>query len=166
MLNSLRRVGTELAEGLGRAWENLAEGWRELVSRASGALTHFSRGRDAGSGQPPAASYPSWGLLAGEVIETGKDLVVRLEIPGIEKQDCEISVEGNSLVVRGEKRAQWEEQGEHYYVLERAYGSFQRVIPLPRTVDRDAASAQYENGVLTVRLPKSGGVDAHRIPVK
>lgn len=163
MLDSLKKVGREIGEGLSRAWENLAEGWREILSRAGGALTHFSRSKE---GKELAVAFPSWGLLAGEVIETSREILVRLEVPGLEKEDCEVTIEGNHLVVRGEKRAQWEEQGEHYHLLECAYGSFQRVLPLPASVDLERAQASYRNGVLTVKLPKTGTATTRRIAVQ
>jgi len=94
----------DLGRSLSRAWENLAEGWRELVNKSSDALTRFiPRNEDERRGLP-SAEPPRWGLVAGEVKESGKSIVVELEIPGVEKQDCIVWIDGDVLHVRGEKR--------------------------------------------------------------
>lgn len=159
MLDSLKQAGMNIGRELGRTWENLSDGWRELLSRSNSALTHFSHNNKNGS-QPEnnsLATFPRWSLLAGEVEETDKEILVRVEVPGMEKEDCRITIEGNMLYVSGEKRLERETHGSTYHVMERAYGAFQRSIPLPRNVDADKAEAMYKNGVLNVRLPKVAG---------
>jgi HSP20 family protein len=137
MLDSLKEVGRNVGREINRAWETVAEGWRELVSRSGNALTHFSRrsaaegGGEASDGRAAGglpASSPRWGLLAGEVEETDKELVVRVEVPGLEKEDCRISIEGNVLYLSGEKRFERESGDSTYHVTERAYGMFQIAI--------------------------------------
>ncbi|HXU92792.1 MAG TPA: Hsp20/alpha crystallin family protein [Gallionella sp.] len=156
MLDSLKQAGMNIGREINRAWESLSEGWRELLSRSSNALTHYSRGKsDVAASGSDLARFPRWGLLAGEVEETEKDILVRVELPGLEKEDCHVSIEGNVLYMSGEKRIERETRDSTYHVMERAYGSFQRTIPLPRNVDADKAEANYRNGVLTVRVPKS-----------
>ncbi|MDD5299740.1 MAG: Hsp20/alpha crystallin family protein [Gallionella sp.] len=167
MLDSLKQAGKNIGRELGRAWENLSEGWRELLSRSSDALTHFSRNnqhevpQDSGS----LATFPRWSLLAGEVEETDKEIVVRVEVPGMEKEDCRITIEDNLLYLSGEKRFERETSDSTYHVMERAYGSFQRTIPLPRNVDTDKAEANYKNGVLSIRLPKVAGESGKTVTV-
>jgi HSP20 family protein len=179
MLDSLTQAGKHIGRELNRAWENLSEGWRELISRGSESLTHFSHTKEAATPErgdvdtsvdtsvaTSPANFPRWSLLAGEVEETAKDLVVRIELPGMNKDDCRISIEGNTLYVSGEKRYERETHDSTYHVMERAYGAFQRAIPLPGNVDIDQAEANYKKGVLTVRLPKTGdGTTAKSIPV-
>ncbi|PWB53414.1 MAG: heat-shock protein [Nitrosomonadales bacterium] len=158
MLDSLKQAGKNIGREINRAWENLSEGWRELLSRSSDSLTHFSRDKEEEQKERSAlATFPRWSLLAGEVEETEKELIVRVEVPGMEKDDCRITIEGNTLYLSGEKRIERETHESTYHVMERAYGSFQRAIPLPGNVDIDKAEASYKNGVLTVRLPKVGG---------
>lgn len=159
MLDSLKQAGRNIGREINRAWENLSEGWRELLSRSSDSLTHFSRNKDEEQQEHGGAlaSFPRWSLLAGEVEETDKELIVRVEVPGMDKDDCRITIEGNMLYLSGEKRFERETHESTYHVMERAYGSFQRTIPLPGNVDIDQAAASYKNGVLTVRLPKVGG---------
>ncbi len=167
MLDSLKQAGKNIGRELGRTWENLSEGWRELLSRSSDALTHFSRNskhevqQESGS----LATFPRWSLLAGEVEETDKEIVVRVEVPGMEKEDCRITIEDNLLYLSGEKRFERETGDSTYHVMERAYGAFQRTIPLPRNVDAGKAEASYKNGVLSIRLPKVAGESGKTIPV-
>jgi HSP20 family protein len=166
MLDTLKQAGKNIGRELGRTWENLSEGWRELLSRSSDALTHFAINKDEARLESGAlATSPRWSLLAGEVEETAKEIIVRVEVPGMEKEDCHISIEGNMLFLSGEKRYQRETMDSTYHVMERAYGTFQRSIPLPRNVDTDKAEASYKNGVLTIRLPKTGTTTAKAIPL-
>ena len=84
MLDSLRQAGKNIGREISRTWENLSEGWRELLSRSSNALTRFSRNKDEALTESRAlATFPRWSLLAGEVEETEKEIVVRVEVPGM-----------------------------------------------------------------------------------
>ena len=155
MLNSLKQTGKNIGREFNRAWESLSEGWHELLSRSGNALTHFTRRKeDEPSTNSALATFPRWSLLAGELEETPKDVVVRIELPGMAKEDCQITIEGNTLYLRGEKHMERETSDSTYHVMERAYGMFQRAIPLPRSVNIEQAQASFKNGVLTVRLPK------------
>jgi len=166
MLETLKQAGKNIGRELGRTWENLSEGWRELLSRSSDSLTHFVRGKDEAQAESGSlATFPRWSLLAGEVEETAREIVVRVEVPGMEKEDCRISIEGNMLYLSGEKHSERETIDSTYHIMERAYGAFQRAIPLPNNVDTDKAEASYRNGVLTVRLPKTGSPAARDIPL-
>lgn len=111
------------------------------------------------------ATFPRWSLLAGEVEETAGEIMVRVEVPGMDKDDCHITIEGSTLYLNGEKRYERETHDSTYHVMERAYGYFQRVIPLPGNVDIDKAEAGYKNGVLTIRLPKADVGKSKNIPV-
>ena len=166
MLESLKETGKNIGRGLGRTWENMSDGWHELLSRSGQALTHFVHKKD--EGQPEDGSlttFSRWGLLAAEVEETAREILVRVEVPGMEKEDCHITIEGNMLYISGEKRYARETHDSTYYIMERAYGSFQRVIPLPGNVEIDKAEAGYKNGVLTIRLPKAKSESSKVIPV-
>jgi len=156
MLDNLKLAGKNIGRELSRTWENLSEGWRELLSRGSNSLTHFISPKDEALTQSGStlAAFPRWGLLAGEVEEMDKEIIVRVEVPGMEKEDFSITVEGNLLYLSGEKRYERESRDSTYHIMERAYGSFRRSIPLPHNVDADGAQASYKNGVLSIRLPK------------
>ena len=151
---SLKAVGLGLSRAVSRAWDSVSRGWRELIPRSGHALTRFIRPRGAGSGGADAG-FAAWSLLAGEVIDKGRSITVQLEIPGVDREDLDLVVRRDSLYVRGERREAREHVGGRYYVMERAYGSFQRVVPLPHEVDASRAEAKLRNGVLTVTIPKT-----------
>ncbi|SOD41400.1 Hsp20/alpha crystallin family protein [Nitrosovibrio sp. Nv4] len=169
MIESLKHAKTNISRGLGRTWDHISEGWRELAHHSSDALTHFVHRKDEvekvreTGGMVPA--FRTWSLLAGEMEETDKEILVRIEVPGMEKEDCQITIDGNMLYLRGEKRFERARNDSTYHVMERAYGVFQRAIPLPSNVDADHAEADYRNGVLTVHLPKLGGEKGRLIPI-
>lgn len=159
----------QLRTGLGRAWENIAEGWRQLSERATQALTHFSPIHRAGDAQADDAlverSASRWSLLAADVIESANEVVVKLEVPGLEPEAIDVHVEDDMLVVRGEKRVQRESKEGRYHVLECAYGAFERAVSLPAPVDETGAAARYRHGVLQVTLPKRAAQRSGRIDV-
>jgi HSP20 family protein len=88
-----------------------------------------------------------------EVIERDNRLIVRADLPGMSKDDVQVDIDDNSLVIRGERKTEHEENKEGYYRSERSYGSFYRQIPLPRGVDTEDATAEFRNGVLEVVMP-------------
>lgn len=92
-----------------------------------------------------------------DIAENEKELVLTAELPGLEKEDVEISVENGVLTLRGEKAEQHEEDEpeKKYYLFERTYGSFNRSFTLPRFVDSNKIAAEFEKGILKIRLPKT-----------
>jgi len=149
-----------IKENMSALWDNMAEGWRHLWQSAAGALTRFKPGEKTDLPSPAEVddtSYlpsRSWAMLGGDVFEDAQRLVVRLEVPGMEKEDLEIEVQDDALVISGEKRFQKESSEGRWRVMQCAYGHFRRVVPLPVAVKADAARASYRNGVLKVELPK------------
>ena len=149
-----------LKENVGTFWDSLAEGWRHLLQSASGALTRFRPGESTDlpdTGKVDDQSWlpgRGWLMLGGDVFEDDRRLVVRLEVPGLEKEDLDIQVHDDALVVTGEKRFQKEDTEGRWRVMQCAYGAFRRVVPLPVSVKADEATARYRNGVLKVELPK------------
>jgi HSP20 family protein len=92
-----------------------------------------------------------------DMVDEGDALRITAELPGMEKQDLEVIVEDGFLVLRGDKRMDAKQEEKGCYRLERAFGNFQRVLPLPDGVDVERAEAHFANGVLTLRLPKTAG---------
>jgi HSP20 family protein len=146
-----------------RAWEGLTEGWRELLTRGSGALTHF--GTEGPWKAESPEEFPHWSLLSAETWETALSVVIRLEIPGMNEDDLAIDIYGNVLRIRGEKRSGAAPEGRRNHLMERAYGHFERSIPLPHGVDSDKAEVSYRDGVLTVILPKTDTLPPRRLTV-
>jgi len=107
----------------------------------------------------------SW-VPAVEVFEKEDKYVIRVELPGVKEEDMNVSVEGDTLTIKGEKKAEGEVKEENYYRCERSYGSFIRSIGLPSTVNASKISADYEDGVLEVTLPKAHEVKPKKIQIK
>lgn len=159
-----------LKQGLEETWNSLGEGWHHLRERTSGALTRFTPSTK--NKLPAEASgttdFPSanWGLLAGDLFEDDDKFVVRLEVPGLDKQQLDIEVRSDMLVVRGEKRYEQESNSGQYRIRQCAFGSFHRSIPLTVPVLADKAAASYRNGVLRIELPKAEHASGRRIEVR
>ncbi len=92
---------------------------------------------------------------AVDVVEDDKAFRITAELPGLGEKDIDITISGDMLTIKGEKREEKEEKGRNYYVSERRFGSFQRSFTLPEGVDRDKIEAKFQNGVLTLTLPKT-----------
>lgn len=149
-----------LKENLGSLWENMAEGWRHLRQSAAGALTRFNPGEKTNMPAPAevddGAYLPTmgWSMLGGDLFEDDERLVIRLEVPGMDKENLDIQIHDDSLVVTGEKRFERETSEGRWRVMQRAYGSFRRAVPLRVPVKAEQAQASYKDGVLRVELPK------------
>jgi HSP20 family protein len=100
-----------------------------------------------------------------DVVDRGHALVVRAELPGIDPKEVDLSLSGRTLTISGEKRHEKEEKDEGLYRSECSYGAFRRSVELPPGIDPDQVSAEFVNGVLTVRVKKSTATQARRIPV-
>jgi HSP20 family protein len=100
--------------------------------------------------------------------DSEKTIEVSAELPGVEMKDIEVKVEGNALSIKGEKHSEKEEKEKNYYRMERSYGSFYRLLPLPCTVEKDSIEASYKDGVLKVVMPKAKDAlaDGKKIEVK
>jgi len=90
-----------------------------------------------------------------DVRENDKELRVTIELPGMDEKDIDLSLSGDMLTIRGEKKEEQEDKGKDYFRLERSYGSFSRTIPLPVEVESGKIDAYFKKGVLTITLPKS-----------
>jgi len=89
-----------------------------------------------------------------DVKENEKEIVVKADLPGMDERDINLTIHNGVLSLRGEKKSEHTDQRENYHVMERSYGSFQRSIRLPETIDEDKAEARFDKGVLTITLPK------------
>jgi HSP20 family protein len=89
-----------------------------------------------------------------DVYEDEHNITLKIEVPGIDEKDINVSIENNTLTVHGERRFEKDEKEENFHRVERMYGSFTRSFTLPNTVDLEQVSAHYENGVLKIRLAK------------
>jgi HSP20 family protein len=101
-----------------------------------------------------------------DIYENKDQIVLEAELPGMNREDFDLTVESNVITLRGERRFEKKEDTDNYHRVERAYGSFTRSFTLPNTVSGEGASADYRNGVLRVTLPKREETKARRIEIK
>jgi HSP20 family protein len=101
-----------------------------------------------------------------DMSETKDNYVVKAEVPGIDAKHIDISLTGDILSIRGEKKQEKEEKEEDYHLVERNYGSFSRSVRIPAEVESNKIKASYKNGILTITLPKSEKVKAKEVKIK
>ena len=101
-----------------------------------------------------------------DVKETSSAIEVCAELPGMSKEDIDIALENNTLILSGEKKEVNEEKEESYHLLERRYGSFKRVLNLPVSIDPDKVKANYKDGILTITIQKKEEAKAKQIKVE
>ncbi len=90
-----------------------------------------------------------------DVIETDKEIKISAELPGMDEKDLDVSVNKDSITIKGEKKAEKEDKGKDYYRMERSYGSFCRTVPLPVEINVDKVEAKFNKGILNIVLPKT-----------
>jgi HSP20 family protein len=117
------------------------------------------------------ADLPAWTAVGDwmpkvDVADTKDAFVVKAEIPGIDPKEIALTLEGDTLTIKGEKAREKEEKDETYFRVERTYGGFARAIPLPAPVEAGKVTATFKNGVLTVTLPKGPEAKGKFIPIK
>lgn len=104
-------------------------------------------------------------IPAMDLVETGNDFVLKADLPGIAEDDVSIELENNVLTISGERKAEHEDQHEGYYRLERATGSFVRSLTLPEGVNPETVKANFDKGVLEVRIPKPEQTKPRRVQI-
>jgi HSP20 family protein len=104
-------------------------------------------------GQGDESALTTW-APAVDIYETPNELVVKADLPDVNEKEIDVRVENNLLTIRGERKFEKSVSEENYLRVERTYGSFNRSFSLPNTVNAEAIRAEYQNGVLTVTLPK------------
>jgi len=100
--------------------------------------------------------------LSVDVQESDKDVQVTVDLPGVDEKDIELSLEKDSLTIKGEKKHESEKKDGNFHRIERSYGSFQRTVVLPCEVEDEKAEAKYKNGVLYISMPKRKEARAER----
>ncbi len=100
-----------------------------------------------------------------DIFESENEIVLEAELPGMKREDFELSIENNVITLKGERHFEKKEEGDNYHRVERSYGSFTRSFSLPRTVSAESTSADFKNGILRVSLPKKEEAKARKIEV-
>ena len=114
---------------------------------------------------PDTSFFEGW-TPAVDVVEDKDKFAVRAELPGMKKEDIEVSLDGDTLTIAGERKEEKEDKRGDTYRSERFFGRFQRTITLPSTVDPNKIEAKYENGVLNITLPKTEEAKRKQIQVQ
>src|SRR5260221_7814634 len=131
--------------------------FRELAS----FLENFTEASGNGKDQLTAGTFAP----AADVYEDEHNVILKLEIPGVNEEDLKVSVENNVLTIQGERKFEKEEKEENFHRIERRYGSFTRTFKLPNTVDSERVEAGYDQGVLKITLAKRAEAKPKQIKV-
>jgi len=144
----------------------------EIVPRSSfGELSTLRREMDDlwsrffGETRLPRIFAREW-LPSVDISETKDNVVVKAELPGLEAKDIDVSISGDVLNIRGEKKKEEEKKDEHYHYQERYAGSFRRSLRLPVGVKSDKVEAAFKNGVLNITIPKAEEAKEKQIEIK
>ena len=124
--------------------------------------TFFDTPRTGGSN---AATVRRW-VPAMDLVETDDHFILRADLPGLSEEDVTIELEDNVLTVSGERNAEHEDKGEGFYRVERSFGSFRRSMTLPEGVDPETVTAQFDKGVLEIRIPKPQERKPRRVSIQ
>jgi HSP20 family protein len=148
--------------------QDSGDAFTALQSEMSRLFDSFFEGFETGP-----FSKTAFGTLAAtpkvDVSESQDSVHVTAELPGMKEEDIEVTLSDGNLLIQGEKRAEKEAKEKNYHRIERSYGSFHRSIPLPAEVDDKKVEASFQNGVLSIVLPKvnpSPNATAKKIPVR
>ena len=149
-------------------WEPLSR-WNPLkeVEDLEKRLSHLlGRGVPAGgSDKNEAITVANWSPVV-DISEDDKEYIIKAELPDVKKDDIKLNVHDDVLTITGERKYEKEEKGKKYHRVERAYGSFMRSFTLPEDADGTKVTAEYKDGLLNVRVPKSEKAKPKTIEVK
>jgi HSP20 family protein len=174
--------GRQMADQARRGSRQMAEAWRQAVDPLLGMQYDISQwfddvfrqtfgfraGPSAHPLRPMGQFSPAslFGLPPSELKETETAHVLAIELPGLTRQDVDISIDGDTLVVSGHKAEESEDAGTAYRVSERRYGRFERAFPLPPDVDRGHIEARFRDGLLKITLPKTPSAAPQRARIE
>jgi HSP20 family protein len=114
----------------------------------------------------PLSLRDAWSVPAIDMYQTDDEIVVKASLPGIKAEEVQINVTGEVLTLKGEVKHEEEKTEKAWHIREQRYGSFERSVALPTDVVADKAKAEFENGILTITLPKAEEVKPRTITVK
>jgi len=138
--------------------------FRELHSLQD-EMTRLFAGVAPRSGNRDEVSFGAWNPNV-DIFEDKDKLVLEAELPGMKRDDFELSVENNVITLKGERRFEKKTDDDNYHRVERSYGAFTRSFTLPQTVSSEGAEAEFKDGILRVSLPKREETKARKIEVK
>ncbi len=103
-----------------------------------------------------------------DVKENEREFIIKVELPGVEEKDIDVTITNDAVTIKGEKKEEKEDKVKNYYYMERSYGSFSRVIPLDTEIESGKAQASFKNGILDIKIPKNQIAKAAgvKVPIK
>lgn len=145
-----------------------------FMRRLNEEMDHLFQDFGSGRGFPDTSLGGEMRMFGGssgwspqiEVFEREGELCVRADLPGMSKDDIEVDIADNALVIRGDRRNEREQEEQGYYRSERSYGTFFRTIPLPQGIDSENAEATFRNGVLEITMPAPEGSKRRRLDIR
>lgn len=176
------QAGRELAESTHRGLTEASDAWRQSFDPFMALQMDFGRmfddfwRRASGFGPLPAlrparpfgalSTTAFNGMPPADLKETDGGYRLSVELPGLDKEDVELSVRDGALIISGHKAEEKDEGGASYRMSERRYGRFERSFPLPQDIDREKIGASFRNGLLTIELPKSEAARARHSKIE
>ncbi len=149
-------------------WEPMMTRWnpfKELEDMEKRLSSYFGRPGISTESGKEAMTVAEWSPHV-DITEDDKEYVIKADLPEVKKEDIKLTVQDNVMSISGERKYEKEEKGKKYHRVERAYGSFMRSFTLPEDADGSKVNAEYKDGVLNVRLPKSEKAKPKSIEVK
>jgi HSP20 family protein len=148
---------------MGQKRSNPFRGFVDVMSEMN-RMREIGRGTyDPGYEERERTQASAW-VPNADVFARGEDLVIRLELAGVDREDIEITLHDNTLTVAGERESDLDEDAS-FYVQERFYGAFRRSMTLPAGIDEGSISAYSDNGLLEITVPGGATAESHRIEI-
>ena len=140
--------------------------WNPVRDLATMEVERLQRMFEGAFGEHFAPLAQSWAPAVDIYEDNNGELVLKAELPAVRREDIKVSMEGLTLTLEAERHVDTDVQRDRYHRIERGYGSFQRSFTLPAAVDAARVSASYEDGLLTIRLPRRDEAKPRQIEVK
>ena len=139
--------------------------FRELEEMQSRLASLFGRRLPTPGGRDEAFGLTEW-MPPVDIAEDEKEYTIKVELPGVSKEDVKVTVEGGVLSITGERKAEKEEKDKKYHRIERSYGSFFRSFTLPEGTSTEKIGAEFKDGILKLHLPKDEKAKSKKVDVK
>jgi len=148
------RLKSLLPEVARKARTDIDHPFYSLQREMNSLFDNFFRGFEVA---PHGSASGTMGVFCPsiDVKENEKEFIIKAELPGVEEKDIDVTVTGDAVTIRGEKKQEKEDKNKNYYYMERSYGSFSRVIPLDAEIESEKAEASFKNGILDIKIPKN-----------
>ncbi len=140
--------------------------WDPRFAELSSLRRAMDRFFDDKSSRPLWSGFGDSDNIAVDMYQTDSDVVIKASLPGVKPDNIDLTITGDMLIIKGEMKSEQEVKEENYFRKEHKYGSFSKAITLPFNLRADDADASFDNGVLTITIPKSEEIKAKSIKVK